>query len=1189
MNKIFSILWLTLIPALALADNGGGSSDSITFAPPPGDYSVIFLGNIFGVVDGVLHGSGSQIMGAMFSVFNAAVMALGGIIIMYTLMVSTVNTAHEGQMLGQKWSSIWVPLRSTLGLALLIPKASGYCLMQIFVMWVIVQGVGAADKVWDAALSYLNRGGVIVQPQIDPVTSLMGDNGNIATGAATILAGQVCMLGIQTVLENQREGYLRARDKESGPCSGKPSDKMQQFCDTSVPDFISTVRAVDKESDSGSSTVKLPMPNFQPKSPYAVLNGICGEISWNAMSNSDLDSLKSSALSQSEQDVAKMSRALAVQQMYNTLAMLAQTMVSNDPQLSRGGSSDSQTPFSKTAVQQFGVPYTLGGQVCDSSSGSPQTTTTTSGTKEISPDSCVSWGQDPSGSSPPLFNGTEFQGAVTDYNAVIMPTLNLIADGNSSAAAGKQMDFMRTASSQGWIMAGSYYINLAQLQNAIVTTKPETDTNSGLQGSNFDINKITGAFDHDGCSGQYADLCIWLNKDSDPITHVHSLINGGNELSSPLPPPHLGTAGRKVTTGPGSSTVYGFVNNSSMVVLPGQPGMSPPQFAMKFNMNLQTAGLYLPKINFPCNTVQIMFFTFCLGSILGDIFYNIIIRTVFNYFLEMVLSIIENVIMTFLSIPLLGMAQIFVFGVSFIQQPSVNPIIALANMGVQYINFANTLWLMLTGLAIITSLIPWFGIFIFSLITMIMPLLIAWFNIMLSVGFVSAYYIPFVPYLIFTFGTIAWVMAVIEAMVAAPIVALGITHPEGEGAFGKGEQAIMILMNVFLRPAMMIIGYIAGITLSYVSIWILNAGFANVITFIQGNPDGSIWNFQLDYSSGEDVKDLASEIDTQTGYVGWAGVYGFFFCLLMYTTLYTIMVQKAFTLIVSLPDKVLRWIGGQPEQIGQEAAGWGEEAKKKVEEAGTATGKAAQQVAKASSSAAMKGLSGASKAMSGGGPSVSASGGGGGGEGQEPPGGAGAGGGGGGGDDAGGGGGGGGGPGGGGDGGGGGGESKPSPDSSESPGDGGGGGADGGGIQSMSSGGGAAGGGDEPPGGAAGGGMPGGGGSKGGKDRTGGMGKKAGGALGKGAGTAIGSSVGGPAGGMIGGKIGEKAGGEAGGKGDSMMSGKDRTGGGGGGGESKPSMDSSDSPGDGGGSEGSSGSGGDLGSMDSGGGGMPGA
>src|SRR5262245_34253399 len=145
MKRIALGILSLLFPVIAFAASNAGGS--YTFAPPPSDVSVIFLSNIFGIVDGVLHGTGSQIMGTMFGVFNSAVVAIGGVVIMYTLIVSTMNTAQEGQMLGQKWSSIWIPLRSTLGLALLIPKASGYCLMQIFVMWVILQGVGAADKV----------------------------------------------------------------------------------------------------------------------------------------------------------------------------------------------------------------------------------------------------------------------------------------------------------------------------------------------------------------------------------------------------------------------------------------------------------------------------------------------------------------------------------------------------------------------------------------------------------------------------------------------------------------------------------------------------------------------------------------------------------------------------------------------------------------------------------------------------------------------------------------------------------------------------------------------------------------------------------------------------------------------------------------------------------------------------------
>ena len=134
--------------------NSYGVTHVVSFNPTPGDVSMVFLGNIFGSVDGVLAGSGSQIISEMFGIFNSAVLALGSIILVYTLLRSTMNTAHQGEILGKKWSLIWVPFRSVLGVGLILPKASGYCMMQIFVMWVVIQGVGAADAIWSGALSY---------------------------------------------------------------------------------------------------------------------------------------------------------------------------------------------------------------------------------------------------------------------------------------------------------------------------------------------------------------------------------------------------------------------------------------------------------------------------------------------------------------------------------------------------------------------------------------------------------------------------------------------------------------------------------------------------------------------------------------------------------------------------------------------------------------------------------------------------------------------------------------------------------------------------------------------------------------------------------------------------------------------------------------------------------------------------
>ncbi len=49
------------------------------------------------------------------------------------------------------------------------------------------------------------------------------------------------------------------------------------------------------------------------------------------------------------------------------------------------------------------------------------------------------------------------------------------------------------------------------------------------------------------------------------------------------------------------------------------------------------------------------------------------------------------------------------------------------------------------------------------------------------------------------------------------------------------------------------------------------------------------------------------------------------------------MVQKSFSLITLLPDKVLRWIGGVQESIGAETAGWTDETKGKIGEADKAT------------------------------------------------------------------------------------------------------------------------------------------------------------------------------------------------------------------------------------------------------------
>ena len=937
-------------PALALA---AGGLSGLNFAPPVGDYSVVFLGNIFGIVDGVLHGTGSQIMGNMFGVFNAAVLALGGIVIMYTLLVATLNTAHEGEVLGSQWSSIWIPMRSTLGLALLIPKASGYCMMQIFIMWVIVQGVGAADKVWNAALSYLNRGGVIVQAQQPPINSLNG-NAQVGTAAALILSGQVCMGGVQMALESQRQAYLALKSTGAGPCASPPAgSSMAAFCNNPVPDFLGSVNtvAVQQASQTPNSTdgshYVASMPNFayESTSPYLIynaLNGLCGSIEWSPVVLPSLYAGTSGILNASERNTAQMSRAIALQQMYMDLTTVAQIIVNNNPTLNP--SSSTLPPFGTLAMakppgpafaqQQLGVPYLNSGGPC----GGMNTIT-----------NCVSWGSastslenGSAAAGAPLFSGTEFQGAMEDYSGVMLPTLSLIshAQYDTQEAAGRA--FIATAESQGWMMAGSYFFNLVSL-NGLNTSPPDTvDTDPGLSlGSWGDLVTSSGSACSQTSTSSPAAvqaLVALLSSSgtasgqatcSNLLSSIITMING-NDLSTPplqgkdLIPPNssYGSSSHNLINGPLSATAYGYINNAIMVQLPGQPGLTPPSFSMNFNIKYSTNNMRLPTINFGCGNVKTFVFTFCLGGLLGDIFYNLIMVNVFNYFILYVVQFINQMMMQFMVLPLMVVAGIFINAVKSIEFPMANPIVSLANMGVTYINQASTMWLAELILAIGALMIPWFGLFMLAMIAMALPLLAAWLSVMVSIGFVTAYYVPILPYMIFTFGSLAWLMATIEAMVAAPLVALGVSNPEGHQAFGKAEQSLMILLNVFLRPALMIIGYIAAIALSYVSIWVLNAGFATAISYI--NPVSS-----------------SSTTSTQGPilYTNWASLYSLFFSVLIYTTMYLTLVQKSFGLISELPDKVLRWIGGAPESRGAESAEWAGEVKGQVEKGGEASAK----------------------------------------------------------------------------------------------------------------------------------------------------------------------------------------------------------------------------------------------------------
>jgi len=162
-----------------------------------------------------------------------------------------------------------------------------------------------------------------------------------------------------------------------------------------------------------------------------------------------------------------------------------------------------------------------------------------------------------------------------------------------------------------------------------------------------------------------------------------------------------------------------------------------------------------------------------------------------------------------------------------------------------------------------------------------------------SLGIMMGVYLPFVPFLLYLFGVIAWLIAVVEAMVAAPLVAMGVTHPEGHDLLGKSEQAVMLLLGVFIRPAAMVIGLLMAITLNYIMVGFFNYGFVVTVNPLLG-------------SLSKDATDFQLLIVAAT--------------LIVYVYVIIEVMNMSFSMIFQVPDKVLRWIGGPVEQSGASAA-----------------------------------------------------------------------------------------------------------------------------------------------------------------------------------------------------------------------------------------------------------------------------
>jgi conjugal transfer/type IV secretion protein DotA/TraY len=155
--------------------------------------------------------------------------------------------------------------------------------------------------------------------------------------------------------------------------------------------------------------------------------------------------------------------------------------------------------------------------------------------------------------------------------------------------------------------------------------------------------------------------------------------------------------------------------------------------------------------------------------------------------------------------------------------------------------------------------------------------------ILAMAGFTLGFVLPLIPYILFFFAVLTWLITVFEAIVSMPLFALAHLTPKGDGLPGPmAMRGYFFLLSILLRPVLTVFGLIAGLLLFNVSIVFLNRTFM----FAAAN---SI--------SAPGLGTILKIVEA-----------------VIYTVLAYICANTAFKAITHFPEHALNWMGQQGPQ-----------------------------------------------------------------------------------------------------------------------------------------------------------------------------------------------------------------------------------------------------------------------------------
>ena len=839
------------------------------------DLSLYYLGSLFGNVGNVLSSNNGQMLGQLFYRFNIGIIVAGTFLISYMVMMQAFRVAFEGTAMPQQRPTMTIALRVAIGFALLVPNQStGYSIAQELLMKVVVESVSFADMTWEGALNFICYGQMT--PSQDTIIGAhnracpSGKNGVLWSpptaggGAGGAQGGKVTTSDITKDADFSKYVLLKYPSGWSADlraCSS--SAAKDSFCYAYGQSPTSVWPITLTNLDKSSLFMRLFVYQVQS---YA------DQIQAKKNSNSgQLESFIPREAEWREQDGVYVFPSGPQQ---NEPTVLKTEELAKLLDTETGGDSGMAA-----AKQVYRVALSHLSKAAKEYLCSDKSLREEGGAEALSWCRAMSYRQE---GDDPIYNLSRGRNFWLAYSSLVTAAVSVLNTPKPATAnlGTNYTSFIHQAREDGWLMAGAFYWNLTRVVAAVSGDSSSDSKLDKKLADDFKLGDITAP----GGIARDANNRFCQNSNLGLTDRVLCGLAGGKKHTDRIYQWKTGNFTGNYLQAIAWSTFDQSVKGAKKLI----PESASTASGTKGNAvsGSSATGVTTADVG---------------GSIM--LFFAPIFEPIFK-----ILSL-------------------------FSTSMGTDPIVFIALLGAQCLGLSFSIFL-----TYVTGVVSTYAIFtvckigqeqtvdpivVFERVAdSVRPVILT-----ISVGFFAAgaglvYYVPMFPFFIYLFAIVGWFIAVIEGMAAVSLVCLGLTHPEGHDFLGKSDKAIMLVLGLFLRPVLIVIGLIAAMILSFVMFQVLIYSFA---FFLQ--------TLFLGYNATQGWTVLtAATVFTGTLMLAIVGQNPLaviivtvctipIVCILFLNIVVTIT-EQCYQLIFILPDYVMRWIGmsQQPFMSSQQMA-----------------------------------------------------------------------------------------------------------------------------------------------------------------------------------------------------------------------------------------------------------------------------